>query len=495
MSVARAHTRDVPGRAFVAAVLAAPAVALVLEADDEASLSRLLHIGTMLTYALVLGAAVLSYLRWRAVCVARPGGTDERLTQWLTVGLTALVANGLLQLVISEPRDTGWLVLVQLAVLAVLCACAALADRVDVPGGPAAVCAGIAIAVPVVCALVQQVPAPVTLRSNGGALLNAAVCLVSLLLAWILLDRTRITPWARRRIAAAAVLLNLSECLQNLGAHHAPVAAAAIATGLIGALALCALTTQLLRETVLDQQSEVEELQHSLADVRAAIARERELLHEVGATLAGITTASRVIRQGGTVTTSRRQRLESMLAAELARLERLMDHRTREDRDVLMYLDDVVEPIVTSHLARGRTVSWQPSGHDAIGNPDELAELCNILLENAARHAPGTPVTLTVRARGDGVEVICSDTGPGVSPELRQRIFETEVKGEDSPGSGLGLAIAHRFAAARGGRLDLVDDGRPGATFAAWLPVKDTSTDMTKDLTKDVADEHAAHVA
>ena len=55
--------------------------------------------------------------------------------------------------------------------------------------------------------------------------------------------------------------------------------------------------------------------------------KERELLHEVGATLAGITSASRVMRYGEAVPASRRQRLESMLAAELDRLERLMDAR------------------------------------------------------------------------------------------------------------------------------------------------------------------------
>ena len=69
--------------------------------------------------------------------------------------------------------------------------------------------------------------------------------------------------------------------------------------------------------------------------------------------------------------------------------------RGGEDRAI--WLDDVIEPVVVSHQARGRLVSWQPCGEEAYGNPDELAEVCNILLENAARHGGGGPVTVKSR--------------------------------------------------------------------------------------------------
>jgi signal transduction histidine kinase len=210
------------------------------------------------------------------------------------------------------------------------------------------------------------------------------------------------------------------------------------------------------------------------------VLEDRELLHEVGATLAGITTASQVMRTGQAVPAHRRQRLETMLTAELARLERLMANRVRGEAptdDQHMWVDDVVQPVVVSHQERQRSVVWLPCGQEAYGDPDELAEVCNILLENAARHARGAVVRLSVAVQDGDVVVICSDDGPGVPPEMRDRIFDAEAKSAGSQGQGLGLAIAQRLACARGGSIELVDLGRPGATFVARLP-REVATDV-----------------
>ena len=201
--------------------------------------------------------------------------------------------------------------------------------------------------------------------------------------------------------------------------------------------------------------------------------KERELLHEVGATLAGITNASRVMRHGQAVPASRRQRLESMLAAELDRLERLMHARVSGSTafsDCEIDLDEVIEPLVISHHARGRDIRWFATGERAFGDPDELAEVVNILLENAARHGGRGVVRLSVTAADGGALVICSDSGPGVPPELCDRLFEPEVRGPASKGQGLGLAIAHRLVSARGGNIEVVGGHQPGATFVARLP-------------------------
>jgi signal transduction histidine kinase len=130
----------------------------------------------------------------------------------------------------------------------------------------------------------------------------------------------------------------------------------------------------------------------------------------------------------------------------------------------------VVEPLVISHHARGRDVRWFASGERAFGDPDELAEVVNILLENAARHGGRGAVRLSVTAADGGALVICSDSGPGVPVELRGRLFEPEVRGPASQGQGLGLAIAHRLVCARGGTIEVVDGHQPGATFVARLP-------------------------
>ena len=199
------------------------------------------------------------------------------------------------------------------------------------------------------------------------------------------------------------------------------------------------MTQRLLRGSILERQEQVGRLQRSLAEVREAVGKERELLHEVGATLAGITSASRVMRHGQAVPAPRRQRLESMLDAELDRLERLMHARVSGATalaDCEIDLDEVVEPLVTSHHARGRDVRWFASGERAFGDPDELAEVVNILLENAGRHGGRGVVRLSVTAADGGALVICSDSGPGVPPELSDHLFEPEVRGAGIEGSG-----------------------------------------------------------
>jgi signal transduction histidine kinase len=481
MGVSRLQTSDARVGTFVAVISTAPSIALLLGAGDQDSLARMVHVAGLVSYGLVLAAAVLTYFHWRMVSVTHGGGLDARLARWMTVGLTVAGINGLLQVAVRDPGEDGWVVIGQLALVLLLCGAATVADHVDVPGDPVLVCTVAAVAIPSAYGLALYIAPPLSLGTLDGSMLNLAVVVASLLLVWIVLGRTKVSLWARRRLCAATLLLTAAQSTTNLDRDNNVLMAGTIAAYLLGALVLCSMAQQMLRRSVLDSQHEIEFLQRSLTEVRADIRQDRELLHEVGATLAGITTASRVMRQPGAVTTHRRQRLESMLNAELARLERLMQRRVeglRAGEDHAIWLDDIIEPVVISHQERGRFVSWQPSDQEAYGNPDELAEVCNILLENAARHGGGGPVTLSVDAYARGVEIVCSDEGPGVSPEDRDRIFDPEVKGAGSQGQGLGLAIARRLAAARGGSLELLDDGGVGATFVALFPAKVVAGDQ-----------------
>jgi signal transduction histidine kinase len=236
------------------------------------------------------------------------------------------------------------------------------------------------------------------------------------------------------------------------------------------------MTYDLLRASLVEQQAEFARVQGALNEVRTAVLEDRELLHEVGATLAGLTTASEVMRAGKSVPAHRRRRIEEMMVAELARLGRLVASRADDAPtadDTMLTIDDVVRPIVVSHQERQRDVLWTPCGQEAPGNADALAEVCSILLENAARHARGAPVRLSVSASDDEIVVICADEGPGVPIGVRDRIFEAEAKGEGSRGQGLGLAIAQRLATSRGGGIELADVEHYGAVFVARLPWKE----------------------
>ncbi|MGJ7611318.1 MULTISPECIES: sensor histidine kinase [unclassified Variovorax] len=85
-----------------------------------------------------------------------------------------------------------------------------------------------------------------------------------------------------------------------------------------------------------------------------------------------------------------------------------------------------------------------------------LQELTRNLLHNAIKLSPvGAALSVSVRREGDEAVLTVRDSGPGISPELRQRLFAPFSAGSASSGSGLGLAICREIVLALGGRIAL----------------------------------------
>ena len=98
------------------------------------------------------------------------------------------------------------------------------------------------------------------------------------------------------------------------------------------------------------------------------------------------------------------------------------------------------------------------------------------LAENATHHTrEGDEIWVGSRRTTNGVRFWVRDSGPGVSPEDTERVFERFARGRDArrsgAGAGLGLSIVRAIAEAHGGHVALLDDGRPGATVVIDLPV------------------------
>jgi signal transduction histidine kinase len=101
-------------------------------------------------------------------------------------------------------------------------------------------------------------------------------------------------------------------------------------------------------------------------------------------------------------------------------------------------------------------------------------------VSNNAREAMGSRGTFTIAARlaGSEVELSFTDTGPGIAPAIRERIFQPFVAHGKDAGTGLGLAIARKIVEAHGGSIACSSGpGGLGTTFAIRLPAPPEAMD------------------
>jgi signal transduction histidine kinase len=108
------------------------------------------------------------------------------------------------------------------------------------------------------------------------------------------------------------------------------------------------------------------------------------------------------------------------------------------------------------------------------GDPDAIARVVRILVDNALRYGPqGEPIRVATGCAGDRAHVEVVDRGPGVHPAEREQIFERFQRGRSAGGEGgfgLGLAIGRELAERMGGSLALTGDDGPGTRFRLELP-------------------------
>src|SRR6201999_2201952 len=110
---------------------------------------------------------------------------------------------------------------------------------------------------------------------------------------------------------------------------------------------------------------------------------------------------------------------------------------------------------------------------------ERVSRIVSNLLANAIRHAPvGGLVGVRLSAGGAAAKLSVSDSGTGVPPEQRERIFgrfRAGVNGDGrsgGAGAGLGLAIVREFVELHGGEIDVGEAHEGGALFTVTLPLR-----------------------
>lgn len=199
-----------------------------------------------------------------------------------------------------------------------------------------------------------------------------------------------------------------------------------------------------------------------------SITREhRERMHELRSTIAGLVTGSAML-DNPEVPTETRQRLLESVRRELDRMDRLLSGRTGEATAV--DLDAALGPILELQRLKGRDIEVHGSGDVVLARYDALAEVLNILVDNASTHGGVDHSRVDVVRHDDTVDILVSDEGTGIPEDQRAHIFEWGRHGVDSPGEGIGLHVAQRLVAEDGGSLRLAEHRGPGSSFVITLP-------------------------
>jgi two-component system, OmpR family, sensor kinase len=181
---------------------------------------------------------------------------------------------------------------------------------------------------------------------------------------------------------------------------------------------------------------------------------------------------------------TRREFLDTM-AEQVARLQKLSVDLLDLSRIDAGSLELRREPVDLSELARSVVGEFTPAlaehgtelevlleedGVEARCDPERVAQIMRILLDNALRHTPeGTHVTVSANRDNGAAGLTVADSGPGLSDGARTKVFDRFYTGDAARGAGLGLAIARELAERMDGRVTL--SSRPGTTaFRLELP-------------------------
>jgi signal transduction histidine kinase len=111
-------------------------------------------------------------------------------------------------------------------------------------------------------------------------------------------------------------------------------------------------------------------------------------------------------------------------------------------------------------------------GLTALVDPDQLRQVVWNLARNGAeamRESHKKVLGLVTRSRGENVELIFKDTGPGIAPEKMKQIFDPFFTTKER-GTGLGLAITHSIVTAHGGRILVESKANEGTEVIVSLP-------------------------
>jgi two-component system sensor histidine kinase KdpD len=213
------------------------------------------------------------------------------------------------------------------------------------------------------------------------------------------------------------------------------------------------------------------------------------LSHELRTPLTSLHMAVELLRRGAVTSDGERSGLVDTAHEDVTRLEdvaqRLLDVSRSRAMSIALErqnvdLGSVIERAgrLFALQARERGIALEtaaPAGSVTIaGDATKITWALSNLIANALRYTPGGGRIRIEATPEDGAVLLAvSDTGPGIPPEQRERIFDRFVQGADggeAGAAGLGLAIVRDIVQAHGGRVHLESEIGKGSRFTLELP-------------------------
>jgi two-component system, NtrC family, sensor histidine kinase PilS len=234
---------------------------------------------------------------------------------------------------------------------------------------------------------------------------------------------------------------------------------------------------------IIDNRSREERLRNAVeqAERFAVLGRlAAGLAHEIRNPLGAISGCVELVRETATLDGEERKLLTTV-SRDVERLNQLVTDMLQFARprppdlqptDLSSLVGEVVSLAKTSggpeqnvHITAGGDPSVV-----ALADGNQVRQVLWNLVRNASQASrKGGDVLVEVRALGDEAEIAVLDRGPGVAPELREKLFDTFYSGT-ARGTGLGLAIVKRVADAHGGRVEVRAREGGGSVFAFVIP-------------------------
>ena len=215
------------------------------------------------------------------------------------------------------------------------------------------------------------------------------------------------------------------------------------------------------------------------------------LVHELGRPLGAIRAAIHVLRRGAAEDEATQDELLLGIEDEVARLQPILDDLAQLHGVILGHVKLNRKRVNLSNWLPSTIIPWRaaalehrlkwtadiPADLPSLNiDPDRMSQVVGNLLSNGIKYTPAEGnISVSVKVEPPDLLIVVSDSGPGIDPEEREKVFEPFYRSSRDrrfpQGMGLGLTIARDLVEAHGGMLKVYGAAGQGSQFVVHLPL------------------------